>query len=250
MRPLVRVIVLATALLTAFCVDAGADGSDATIQFLEGGSLTTGVHMSLGFLYGAGSRPDGLGTPVSSVHAGLGAVSGNPAGLAYLRDMAVLVDVLPSFGVSAADFVDLERVAEDMIDDATDGYTAPGFEPVYPTLAAELGQDGGVISGAFGLRVGRVFAAAAIEEPMSMMLEMIDTGLEAFGATTKEEGDDLIDIQIRCMADAAADLSFEVDRSTLAAASDVGHDVAVGLSLSRYHGVAVASGSVTPSSEI
>ena len=165
MRPLVRVAVLATALLTALCAATGARGSDGTIEFLEGGTLTTGVSMSLGFLYGAGSRPDALGTPVSSVHAGLGCVSGNPAGLAYLDDTAMLIDVLPSFGVSAADFVDADRIASDIVDDATEDHVAPGFDPEYPTFAADIGQDGGVISGAFGLRVGRVFAAAAIEEP-------------------------------------------------------------------------------------
>jgi enamine deaminase RidA (YjgF/YER057c/UK114 family) len=101
-----------------------------------------------------------------------------------------------------------------------------------------------VISGVIGVRLGRTVVAAAIEEPMSVALGMVDTGIEAFGHTTKDEGDDLIDVQVRCMVDAAADLAFQVSRTTLAAATDVYPNVALGLSVSRYHARATASGSV------
>jgi hypothetical protein len=200
--------------------------------------------MSLGFLYGAGSRPDGLGTSVSTVRSGVASVSGNPAGLAYLTSDELVMDILPPFGMMASDFVDFDRIADEAIDEATDGFAAPGFDPVNPTLDAELGQKGGVISGAVGFRMGRVVVGAAIEEPISVALEMTDTGLEAYGSTTKEEGDDIIDIHVRCMADAATDLAFKVSRTTLATASEVYPDVAVGLSISRYHGVAELSGNL------
>ena len=244
MRPVPQLIVPFAALLVFACTDAHADGSDGTIELLEGGSLSSGFHMSLGFLYGAGSRPDGLGTPVSTVRGGVASVSGNPAGLAHITGDALLLDILPPFGIMASDFLDFDGIAADALDDAIDDYSAPGMEPVYPTFATEMGQNGGVISGAVGIRFGRVVVAASVEEPVSVSLEMTDTGLEAFGHTTKDEGDGLIDVQVRCMADAAADLAFKVSRTTLAAASDVSPNVALGLSVSRYHARAELSGSV------
>ncbi len=244
MKSHAMVAVLGTAILCALCGGASADGSNGTLEILEGGSLTSSFHMSLGFLYGAGSRPDGLGTPVSTVRAGLGCVSGNPAGLAHIPSNAIVMDILPPFGTMASDFVDFESIAADAIDDAVADFTGPGFEPVYPTIEAAVGQQGGTISGVVGIRFGRTVVAAAIEEPLSVALRMVDTGIEAFGHTTKDEGDDLIDIQIRCMADAATDLAFRVSRTTLAAASDVYPNVALGLSVSRYHARAAASGSV------
>jgi len=238
------IVVLGTALLCALCTGASADGDGSTLELLEGGSLTSSFHMSLGFLYGAGSRPDGLGTPVSTVRAGLGCVSGNPAGLAHVPTNAVVMDILPPFGTMASDFLDFESIAEDALDDGVSDFTGPGFEPTYPTFDATVGQQGGVISGVVGVRLGGAVVAAAIEEPMSVALSMVDTGIEAFGHTSKDEGDDLIDIQMRCMADAATDLAFRVSRTTLAAASDVYPNVALGLSVSRYHARAAASGSV------
>ncbi|MCK4409247.1 MAG: hypothetical protein KAW67_04135, partial [Candidatus Eisenbacteria sp.] len=231
MKSRAKVVVLATAALCLFCGGASADGSDGTIEILEGGNLTSSFYMSLGFLYGAGSRPDGLGTPVSTVRAGVACVSGNPAGLAYIPANAVVLDILPPFGTMASDFLDFDGIAEDALDDAVSDFTGPGFDPTYPTFAAEVGQQGGVISGAVGVTLGRVVVAAAVEEPVSVALEMIDTGIEVYGQTTKDDGDDLIDIQVRCVADAATDLAFQVSRTTLAAASDVYPGVAVGLSV-------------------
>ncbi|MEA3409814.1 MAG: hypothetical protein U9Q95_05650, partial [Candidatus Eisenbacteria bacterium] len=170
--------------------------------------------------------------------------SGNPAGLAYLRSNAVVMDILPPFGTMASDFLDFEGIAADAIDDAVSDITGPGFEPTYPTIEAAVGQQGGVISGSVGIRLGRAVVAAAIEEPMSVALRMVDTGIEAYGHTIKDDGDDLIDIQVRCMVDAATDFAFEVDRTTLAAGSEVYTNVALGLSVSRYHGRAAASGNV------
>jgi hypothetical protein len=244
MRSLAKASVLAAALLCALCTGASADGEDGTIELLEGGTFSSSFHMSLGFLYGAGSRPDGLGAPLSTVRSGLASVSGNPAGLAYVRSNALVMDVLPPFGTMASDFVDLDDIAADAIDEAIDEFAAPGLEPAYPVFETEIGQQGGVISGALGLRLGQVVVGAAIEEPVSVSLEMTDTGLEAYGHTVKDEGDDLIDVHVRCMADAAADLAFRVSRTTLAAASTVRPDVAVGLSISRYQARAEVSGNV------
>jgi len=243
MRPSMRATWLAGAILFALCAVASADG-DGTIEVLEGGSMTSGFRMSLGFLYGAGSRPDGLGAPVSTVRGGVASISGNPAGLAYIASDAVVLDVLPPFGAMASDFVDLDRIAGDALDEAVEDFAAPGFEPGYPALAAEVGQPGGVISGAIGFRTGPVVWGAAVEEPVSVALELVDTGIEAYGHTTKDEGDDLIDIQVRCMADAAVDFAFDISRTTVAAASDVTPGVAVGLSLSRYSARAELSGNV------
>lgn len=244
MRSTASVSLLGAAILCAMCTGALADGSDGTIELLNGGSLTSSFHMSLGFLYGAGSRPDGLGTPVSTVRSGVAAVSGNPAGLVYIQSDALVLDVLPPFGAMASDFLDFDGIAADALDDAIEDYAAPGLEPVYPTFATELGQRGGVISGAIGIRLGSVVVAASVEEPVSVALEMTDTGLETFGQTTKDEGDDLIDVQVRCMGDAAADLAFQVSRTTLAAASDVASNLAVGASVSRYNARAELSGTV------
>ena len=241
MRSFCLVVVFGTAILCALCTGASADG---TLEILEGGSLTSSFHMSLGFLYGAGSRPDGLGTPVSTVRAGLGCVSGNPAGLAHIPTNAVVLDILPPFGAMASDFLDFESIAADALDDAVSDFTGPDFEPTYPTFDAAVGQQGGVISGAVGVRLGPAVVAAAIEEPMSVALSMVNTGMEVFGRTSKDEGDDLIDIQVRWMADAATDLAFRVSRTTLAAASDVYPNVALGLSVSRYHARAAASGNI------
>ena len=241
MRSSLRYVLLSTAILALTSAAAPAQEADGTIEFLEGGSLSSDCYMSLGFLYGAGSRPDGLGSQVSTVRAGVACVSGNPAGLASLRGEALLVDILPPLGASASEILDIEGAAADAIDDAIDDYTTHGFEPGYPTFSTDVGQPGGVISGVFGGRMGRIVAGVAIEEPMAIGLELVDTGLEVFGETSKEEGDDLVDIQLRCMGDAAADLTFGVTRTTLAAASDITSDVSMGLSLSRYHGSAELS---------
>jgi chemotaxis response regulator CheB len=41
-------VVLGTATLCALCSGASADGSDGALEILEGGSLTSSFHMSLG----------------------------------------------------------------------------------------------------------------------------------------------------------------------------------------------------------
>lgn len=244
MRSMARVVVLGTAILALSCTGAHADGPEGTIEFLEGGSLSSQFHMNLGFLYGTGSRPDGLGTPVSTVRAGVASVGGNPAGLAYLTQDAVLIDILPPFGAAAGDLVDVEGVAADAIDEALEGHTSYGFEPNYPSLSADVGQQGGVISGAVGIRFGRFVAGAAMEEPVTIGLDMVNTALEAYGETTAGEGEESIDIGLRCMADAAADLTFAIDRTTLAAASEIYPDVSVGISVSRYQAAARMTGNV------
>jgi enamine deaminase RidA (YjgF/YER057c/UK114 family) len=244
MGPVTKVIALTCAMLCALPVAVRAGGENGTIEILEGGSLSSGFRLSLGFLYGAGSRPDGLGAPVSTVRGGAASISGNPAGLAYITSNAVVMDILPPFGATASDFVDLDSVAADALDEAVDDFAAPGFDPTYPSLSTDVGQPGGVISGAIGFRTGRVVLGAAIEEPVAVALELVDTGIEAFGHTFKDEGDDLIDIQVRCMADAAADFAFDVSKTTIAAATQVRPDVAVGLSVSHVTARASLSGNV------
>jgi hypothetical protein len=239
-----KLVAIAALALIGLPATAFGDGSDGTIEMLEGGNLSSTFHMSLGFLYGAGSRPDGLGAPVSTVRGGLASISGNPAGLVYVPSTAVVLDVLPPFGIMASDFVDLDGVAADAFDEAARNFAAPGVDPTYPTVATELGQRGGVISGAVGFRTGRIVWGAAIEEPVSAAIELTDTGIEAFGQAAKEVGAELIDIQVSCTADAAADFAFNIRKTTVAAATEVRPNIAVGASVSRYSARAELSANV------
>jgi len=244
MKQVLQSTVFLAVVLILTCAIAWGQSESGTIELMDRGSLTSSSRMSLGFLYGVGSRPDGLGTPVSTVRSGLASVSGNPAGLAYLRANAVIVDVLPSFGTTASGLVDLEGVTSDALDGATEDFTTRGADPAYSMFEAELGQQGGLVSGAVGLRFGQVVVAAALEAPMSVALEMTDTGMEAYGQAVKSEGGEFIDVNVQFMADVAADFAFRMSRTTIAAASDVRPDVALGLSLSRYSARAELSGSV------
>jgi hypothetical protein len=242
-RAVCSILISAALIGAAFCT-AEADGSDGTLELLEGGTLVSGFRMSLGFMYGTGSRPDGLGTPVSTERAGIGAVSGNPAGLARLSGDVVLIDLLPPFGASASEFVDFDGIAAEALDDAVEDVAAPGFEPGYPSISADVGQQGGLLSGAVGIRFGGLVVAGAFEEPLYVAMDLVDTGLEAFGQTTKEEDEGFVDVSLRVMADAAANMSFETSRTTLAAATDVTPDLAAGVSVSRYYARARVSGAV------
>jgi hypothetical protein len=174
----------------------------------------------------------------------VGAVSGNPAGLARLKRDVVLIDILPPFGAAASDFVDFEEVAAEALDDAVEDIAAPGFEPEYPRISADVAQQGGVLSGAIGMRFGSVVVAGALEEPISVAMELVDTGLEAFGHTTKEDDSGFIDVSLRVLADAAAEMTFRASRTTLAAATEFEPDLAFGVSVSRYHALARVSAEV------
>jgi len=231
-------VALVAAILAAYCTGALAGADSDALHYLDGGSLTTSLDVSLGFLYGAGGRPDGLGVPVSTVSPGAASASANPAGLAFLSGNALLIDALPPVGASVGDFVDIESRAAEAIDEAVEDIAAHDLQTIYPSLEAMLGQQAGMISGAVAMRIGRVVAGAAIEEPMSLSLDLVDTGIEGFAETVKEEGESDVDITVRCMLDAAADLDVVIDRTTLAAGSALTDQVAVGLSLSRYHAAA------------
>lgn len=244
MRHLLKSTVLFAVVLVLTCAHAWGQSEVGSIELIDRGSLDSSFHMSLGFLYGAGSRPDGLGTPVSTVRSGVAAVSGNPAGLAYISTNAVVLDVLPPFGIAASDFLDLEGITSDALDDATEDFTTRGIDPTYSMFETELGQKGGVVSGAVGLRVGRFVVAGAIEEPVAVSIDMSNAGMEMYGEAVKDEGGELIDVNVQCMADAAADFAFRMSRTTVAAASDVRPDIAVGLSVSRYSARASLSGSI------
>jgi len=234
-------VILTAAVVAAMSVSAVAGGDSGALEYLEGGSLSSDARISVGFLYGAGGRPDGLGSRVSTVRAGVASVSGNPAGLAFLSANGLLLDVLPPIGASVSEMIRLEDAAASAIDDAVEDVAAHGLDPIYPVLDANVGQQAGVISGAVAFRVGRVVTGAAIEEPLSIGLDLVETGIEAFAAAVKSEGDGEIPIELRCFADAAAQASFEIEKVTLAAGSEVARGVAVGASVSRYHASATAS---------
>jgi len=233
MRVRFAAVTVVAAILTVSCTIARADSDSEALHFLDGGSLTTSMEVSLGFLYGAGGRPDGLGIPVSTVSCGAAAAAANPAGLAFLTGNALLIDALPPIGAPVDAFIDIEGRAADAIDDAVADIAAPDLEPRYPSVDAVLGQQAGMITGALAMRFGRVVAGAAIEEPMRLSLDLVDTGIEGFAETVKEEGD--VDIAVRCMLDAAADLDVLIDRTTLAAGSALNDRWGIGVSLSRYY---------------
>ncbi len=224
---------------TAVLADEGA-----TLNIFEGGEFTAGGYVSLGFLYGAGSRPDALGVPVSTVRSHVASVTGNPAGLAYLETGGVLIDVLPALSASITDYVDIDGQAEDMIDDALEGMSSPSLTPVYPSIEATAGQQGRLVAGVAAFRLGPVVAGASLEEPMSINFSMINTGLEGFAESVKDEGGTQIEIELRAMADAAADLSFEMRRTSFAAGGSVTPSLAFGASVQRYTGAASAVGTV------
>ncbi|MBD3368381.1 MAG: hypothetical protein GF405_09475, partial [Candidatus Eisenbacteria bacterium] len=171
-----------------------------------------------------------------------GAVTGNPAGLAFLDGSAVLVDVLPPVGASLGDFVDIEERVADEVDAALEEYEDGTLEPVYPELSVDLGQPGGVVSGALALHTGRLVFGAAIEEPMEIGLDLVNTGLEALGHTVKDDGEGDVDIDMRLTADAAVDLSLRIDRTTIGGGYRVSDELSAGASLSLYRSEGAVSG--------
>ncbi len=236
-------IALTCAILAVSCTGAIADGDTEALQVFEGGSLTSTTELSLGFLYGAGSRPDGLGTAVSTMNAGVGSVCGNPAGLAFLGQSAMLLDVLPPLSASASDIIDMQSRANSALDDALESIAHPDLVPVYPTVDARAGQRSGVISGAFAVRLGPAVIGGAVEEPLSLGLSFADTGIEAFGETVKgEEGGGEVDVDVRATLEAAADLSTRVDRTTVAFGVEALPGVGFGASVSSYRAEASVSG--------
>ncbi len=234
-------VVLTAALLAAASPPAIAGGGSGTLEYFEGGTLSSDARISVGFLYGAGGRPDGLGNPVSTVSSGVASVTGNPAGLAFLTANGLLLDVLPPIGASVSELAHLEDRAATVLDDAVEDAAAHDLDPVYPVLDANLGQQAGIISGALALRAGPIVAGAAIEEPVSMGLDLVETGIEAFARDVRSEDDGGVEIQVRCFADAAAEVSFEIEKATLAGGAEIVPGVGVGVSVSRYHAAATAS---------
>jgi hypothetical protein len=231
-------------MLLAVCPTAAADEDSAALDEFYGGTLSSASTISLGFFYGAGSSPGGLGAPIGTARPGADDITGNPAGLAFLDASAVLVDVLPPIGASLGDFVDLEeRVAEE-IDAALDDYNDGELEPTYPELSIDMGQPGGVVSGALALHTGRFVLGAAVEEPMSLGLDLVDTGLEALGHTVKDDGEGDVDIDMRLTADAAVDLSLRIDRTTLGGGYRIGEALSAGGSVSFYRSEGRVSASV------
>ncbi len=236
-------IALTCAILAVSCTGAVADGDTEALQVFEGGSLTSNTELSLGFLYGAGSRPDGLGTAVSTMNAGVGSVSGNPAGLAFLGQSAILLDVLPPLSASASDIIDIQSRANTALDDALESVAHPDLVPVYPTIDARAGQRSGVISGAFAVRLGPVVIGGAVEEPLSLGLSFVNTGIEAFGQTVKgEEGGGEVDVDVRATLEAAVDLSTRIDKTTVAFGLEALPGVGIGASISSYRATASVSG--------
>jgi len=234
------------ALLALGVATSGVSRADdsAVLEFLDGGALSTEFSVSLGFLYGAGSRADGLGTPVSTLRSGVGGVSGNPAGLAFLESGGIVLDVLPPLGVSPSSFIDVDARTAEGIDDAIEDIAADGLVPEYPSIDAVVGQRSGVVSGAFAIRLGPIVAGAAVDEPASIHLDFVETGIEAFAQTVKEEGGDDVDIAVRCLLDATANIRLEIDRVTLAAGTRVGDAFGLGASVSRYRAAGSVSGVV------
>ncbi len=236
MRKLAVVVATTIVLFAACCTHtASADTDSQMLSFLDAGSLSADVRISLGFLYGAGCRPDGLGNPVSTVRGELVSVCGNPAGLAFLEANGILIDVLPPLGASVSDLADLNTEAASMLDDALESVAGPDLELTYPEIDAMAGQRAGIVSGVFAARIGRVVIGGALEEPLSVGFDIAANAIEAFGETVKgEEGGD-VDIAVRATLDATADLSMSVERSTIAAAIELTPKIGVGFSLNSYH---------------
>jgi len=236
-------IALVGAILAVSCTVVSADADTEALTVFEGGSLTSSTELSLGFLYGAGSRPDGLGTAVSTMNAGVASVCGNPAGLAFVGQSAILLDVLPPLSASASDIIDVQSRANTALDDALESVAHPDLVPVYPTIDAQAGQHSGVISGAFAVRLGPAVVGGSIEEPLSLGLNFVDTGIQAFGETvTGEEGGGDVDVDVRATLEAAVDLSTQVDKTTVAAGIEALPGVGLGASVSAYRASASISG--------
>jgi hypothetical protein len=221
-----------------------ADEGAETLQVFEGGDFSSEAYISVGFLYGSGSRPDALGVPVSTARSHIASVTGNPAGLAFLERGGILIDVLPPIAASLTDYVDLDDPITEMVDSAIEGMASPSLNPVYPTVEARVGQEFQFTSGAAAWKIGPVVLGAAMEQPTSLSLGITDTGMEAFAETVKEEGETEIGIELRAMMDAVGDLSFKVGRTTFAAGSNITPMLGVGVSVSQYKGTGSVSGVV------
>jgi hypothetical protein len=243
----VRIRLLAASLLGApalICCTPAAVGGASSLEYLSGGSLTCRAGVTLGFLYGAGSRPGPLGAPVSTVSAGPAGAAGNPAALAFIERNALVLDAVPGLGVPAAEIVDAESRAADAIDEAIADIAADDIDLTYPELDAWAGQQSGVVSGLAAFRVGRVAVAAAFEEPLALDLSFVDTGIEAFAEAVKSDGGGQTEILARCFLDAAGSVSFSMGRTTVAAAMPVTAALGLGASLSRYSADARVAGTV------
>ncbi len=244
MRARVLSRALASAILMASCTAPCAADDGGTIEYFDGGSLSADVRLSLGFLYGAGSRPDGLGSPLSTLRAGIGSVAGNPSGLAFLESGGLLIDALPPIGASVSDIANLEGRARSMVDDTLEDVAAINLRPTYPELEALAGQQAGIVSGVFALRLGSAVAGVSVEEPLSLQLSLLENGIEAFAGGVKSDGEGDVDIEMRGFADAACDLAFRIDRTTVAGGMEVTRDLGVGVSVSRYHASARVGGTL------
>jgi hypothetical protein len=237
-------LALAAALALVCCSPSAARAGTSSLGYLAGGSLTCRTEISLGFLYGAGARPGGLGTPVGTLRAGAASASGNPAGLAFLGSNTLVLDVVPGLGVPVTDILDAENRAAKAIDDAIADVAAEDIELSYPSLDAWAGQQSGVVSGLVAFRLGPVTASAAFEEPLALDLSVVDTGIEALGEAVKTDDGTEVDIVARCFLDAAGRVSVSVNRTTLAAGSRPAPSLGIGVSLSRYTADARVVGTV------
>jgi hypothetical protein len=242
-----RTRLLAASLLGApalICCTPAAAAATSSLEYLSGGSLSCRTGLSLGFLYGAGSRPGPLGAPVSTVSAGPAGATGNPAALAFIERNALVLDAVPGLGVPAAEVLDAENRAADAVDDAIADIAADDIVLIYPELDAWAGQQGGVVSGLAALRFGRVAAAVAFEEPLALDLRFVDTGIEAFAEALKSENGGETEILARCFLDAAGSAVVSMSRTTMAAAVPVTPALGLGASVSRYSASARIAGTL------
>lgn len=237
-------LALLGALTFLCCRPTAASGDSASLGYLAGGTLTCRTEISLGFLYGAGARPGGLGTPIGTLRAGASSATGNPAGLAFLESNALVLDVMPGLGAPVTEILDAEGRAAAAVDDAIADVAADDIELSYPSLDAWAGQQGGVLSGLVAFRLGPVTASAAFEEPLALDLSFVDTGIEALAEAVKTDDGTDVDIVARCFLDAAGQVSFSVNRATLAAAARPASALGLGVSVSRYTADARVLGTV------
>lgn len=244
MRTRFTPLAIAAAGVMLCCSAAPADEGSSVLSYLDGGHLSCRAELSLGFLYGAGARPDALGTPVGTLRAGAAAATGNPAGLGFLTSGEILLDGSPGVGASVNELLDAEARAASEIDEAIEDVADDDIDITYPELDTWAGQKGGVLSGAAAVPVGPVTVAIAIEEPVNLDLRIVDTGIEALAETVKSEGDASIEITARCFLDAAGDVSLRVEKTTLAAGARLAPAVSVGAALSRVTARASLSGVV------
>jgi hypothetical protein len=237
-------LALPGALAILCCSPSAACAGSSALEYLEGGTLSCRTEAALGFLYGAGARPDGLGTPVSTLRAGAASATGNAAGLAFLESNALVLDVIPGLGAPVSDILNAEGRAASAVDDAIEDIATEDIDLSYPSVDAWAGQQSGVLSGLAAFRFGPVTAAAAFEEPLALDLSVVDTGIEALGEAIKNDGGGEVNIVARCFLDAAGEISVAVSRSTLAAASRPAPSLGVGVSISRYTANARVVGTV------